>query len=343
MAAFSSALPPCMLNDSDGPSVCRVVSVAASQADRSISEKLPEISRRLSRSSTRLGSWAKQSSLSTWSAADEDSEWETLDSPRDFGSVVGRVQVLSHSRDGSLQVRDALDQAPLMDRMLLVQEMHGHTLRAMRCPHANHVLQKIISIMPQASLQFIVDEIMQYKGMARKMAMHEYSSSIIKKLLERCEESQVGRLIEVLLQDTPALSCHAYGNFVIQHLLRFGTAQQQYRCLRAIEQNMGRIARSEFGVCVVTTAMKHASSHDRVWTARAVLVDPRLLLQMAQLQDGGKAVLLVLSSLPEQECAQACRRLVEAADELHASECGKQIMADLEASGLDIVDAMGKC
>jgi len=332
-----------LLEALDGHSSCKAASLTSFEAEGSISEKLPEVSHRLSRSSTRLGSWAMQSSLSVWTAADEDTEWEVPDSPHDLEAVVGRVQLLSHSEGGSLQVQNALDKAPLMDQMLLVQEMHGHALRAMRCPHANRVLQKIISIMPQASLQFIVDEIMQYKGMARKMAMHEYSSSIIKKLLERCEESQVGRLIEVLLQDTPALSCHAYGNFVIQHLLRFGTAQQQYRCLRAIEQNMGRIARSEFGVCVVTTAMKHASSHDRVWTARAVLVDPRLLLQMAQLQDGGKAVLLVLSSLPEQECAQACRRLVEAADELHASECGKQIMADLEASGLDIVDAMGKC
>mmetsp|Transcript_107348 Transcript_107348/g.270003 ORF Transcript_107348/g.270003 Transcript_107348/m.270003 type:complete len:337 (-) Transcript_107348:324-1334(-) len=332
MAAFSSALPPCMLNDSDGPSVCRVVSVAASQADRSISEKLPEISHRLSRSSKRLGSWAKQSSLSTWSAADEDSEWETLDSPRDFGSVVGRVQVLSHSRDGSLQVRDALDQAPLMDRMLLVQEMHGHTLRAMRCPHANHVLQKIISIMPQASLQFIVDEIMQYRGMASKMATHRYGGLIVQQLLETCEASQVGGLVEILLQSTVMLSRHAYGNSAIQSLLKFGLEQQRYRCLRAIEQNVGFIARSSFGVCVVAAAMEYASPQDRVWTARAVLQDPKLLPHLAQMQDGYTVVEQSVCALPQRERARACQSLTEGAIELlRVSRHGRKILAALQA------------
>mmetsp|Transcript_107349 Transcript_107349/g.270009 ORF Transcript_107349/g.270009 Transcript_107349/m.270009 type:complete len:338 (-) Transcript_107349:324-1337(-) len=333
MAALSSALPPCMLLEAlDGHSSCKAASLTSFEAEGSISEKLPEVSHRLSRSSTRLGSWAMQSSLSVWTAADEDTEWEVPDSPHDLEAVVGRVQLLSHSEGGSLQVQNALDKAPLMDQMLLVQEMHGHALRAMRCPHANRVLQKIISIMPQASLQFIVDEIMQYRGMASKMATHRYGGLIVQQLLETCEASQVGGLVEILLQSTVMLSRHAYGNSAIQSLLKFGLEQQRYRCLRAIEQNVGFIARSSFGVCVVAAAMEYASPQDRVWTARAVLQDPKLLPHLAQMQDGYTVVEQSVCALPQRERARACQSLTEGAIELlRVSRHGRKILAALQA------------
>merc|ERR1719195_1250538 len=102
--------------------------------------------------------------------------------------------------------------------------------------------------------------------------MHRYGGRIVQQLLGKWEASQVWGLTEALLQDVVTLSCHTFGNYAIQRLLEFGTAEQQYRCLRAIEQNVGSIARNPSGAGVVAAALKHASQ-ERIWIARAVLQD----------------------------------------------------------------------
>jgi len=219
--------------------------------------------------------------------------------------------------------------------------LHGHAVRAMRCPHANHVLQKVISTMPAASLQFMVDEITQDDA-AKKIATHRYGGRIVQQLLAKCEASQIRDLAEALLQDAVALCCHTFGNYAIQHLLRFGTAEQQYRCLRTIEQNIGAIARSPSGVSVIEAAMQHTCSLDRLWLARAVVQDPELLPHLAQARHGPGVVSQVIVVLPERERARACQVLTEAGAELRPSRYGKKVLASLGSYGLGSVDA-GSC
>jgi mRNA-binding protein PUF3 len=257
-------------------------------------------------------------------------------SPRIAGSVVGNVLSFSRSSEGSRRVQDALDNASSdMEREILVKEMHGHALSAMRCPHANHVLQKCISLMPATSLQFMVDEIVKTAGLVKKVAMHRYGSRVIQQLLGKCEASQLTKLAEALLQDAVALSCHTFGNYSIQRLIRFGTAQQQYRCVRILEQNMGSIAWTTHGVAVVGAAMEHTSSTDRIWVARALLQDPKLLPHLAQKRHGASLVAQIMSELQGEERAQACRSLMVSVSELRASRYGRKAAACLDAFAFD--------
>jgi len=292
-------------------------------------------------SGKRLGTWYSGFDRSVGSTAARDMESQCPATLCDASPIAGRMVSLSYRPDGCRQVQDALDKAASdTERELLVKELHGHSIKAMCCPHGNHVLQKCISLMPPAASQFMIDEMLQGKGVVRRVVKHRYGTRIVQQLLRRCDASQVVGLAEALLQDVVMLSCHVFGNFGIQHLLQFGTAEQQYRCVRAIEQNMGSIARSPLGVGVVAAAMKHACSDDRVWIARAVLQDPTLLPDMALMRFGDKAVPYVVSALQGQERKRARRSLADAAPELLASKNGRGVHAYLEAhmpSGVDEV------
>eukprot|EP00425_Heterocapsa_triquetra_P030434 CAMPEP_0195111272 /NCGR_PEP_ID=MMETSP0448-20130528/95440_1 /TAXON_ID=66468 /ORGANISM="Heterocapsa triquestra, Strain CCMP 448" /LENGTH=121 /DNA_ID=CAMNT_0040148037 /DNA_START=39 /DNA_END=401 /DNA_ORIENTATION=+ len=90
--------------------------------------------------------------------------------------VPGNVWRLARNSTGCRRVQQALEDAASDDeRVKLVQELRGHVWSAMRCPFANHVLQKCFVTMRPCALQFIIDELMA-KGTKSivKAAQNEY-------------------------------------------------------------------------------------------------------------------------------------------------------------------------
>jgi len=343
MASVSFASPLRVLDDvSGGQSGQMLMPNATWQADGPNPNALLDRSPRGLRSGKRFGTWHSDSDQSVQSTEAEDIESEGLASelegpasPRDSCHLVGRVMSLSCSADGCRQVQDALDNASSdKQRELLVKELHGQSVKAMRCPHANHVLQKCINVMPPASLQFMIDELLSDTGLVKKVAMHRYGSRIVQQLLKKCGPCQVDGLAEALLRDFVVLSCHTFGNFAVQHLLQFGTAEHQYLSVRSIEQNMGSIARSPYGVGVVAAAMKHACKEDRVWIARALLQDPSLLPSMALMRYGEDVVAHVVLALIGREREAALKSLAGAKPELLAARYGRKVHAYLEKCNL---------
>merc|ERR1712218_69696 len=111
----------------------------------------------------------------------------------------------------------------------------------MRCPHANHVLQKCITLLQPDDVQFIVDELLGRDGLMVQATKHRYGCRIVQQLLKRCPSEQVERIVEVLLSDALALSCHPFGNFVMQCLLEHGTEDQRYRMICTLERTASSV------------------------------------------------------------------------------------------------------
>lgn len=142
----------------------------------------------------------------------------------------------------------ALEAAPSDEvRADLATELHGHVAKAMRCPHANHVLQKCIALVRPESLQFVVDELLARDGLVVQAAKHRYGCRIVQHTLRRCSASQIACLVEALLQEVESLACHSIGRYTIQVLLEISTEDQRYRLIRAIERSMPRIGSNASG------------------------------------------------------------------------------------------------
>jgi len=272
------------------------------------------------------------SSVST-SAGDAQSDKSA--SPRGDGSVLGSVWSLSMDQEGSRRVQDALDQASSDEaRQALVEELHGLAVRAMRHPHANHVLQKIISLSPPASLQFMVDELVSRDNWVGTIAKHRYGGRIVQQLLKKCSPSQVTEMAETLLQDVVALSCHAFGTFSVQHLLRFGTQGQRHRLAIEIAGGVVKLAACPTGCGVIATAMEHVATEDQVMIARSTACNQGLLLALSSIRHGNIAVLNMVKVLSGDELIQAYVSLVMDISELRTTRYGRVVAKHLEEQGL---------
>merc|ERR1719326_2532951 len=74
----------------------------------------------------------------------------------------GCIWRLSTDGQGCRLVQEVLTDAACDDeRIVVASELHTHVWEALRCPNANHVLQKCIDTMRPADSQFIIDEILE--------------------------------------------------------------------------------------------------------------------------------------------------------------------------------------
>ena len=64
---------------------------------------------------------------------------------------------LANSKNGTRLVQTALDVADYQEKQLLASSFQGRVWVALKSPHANHVLQKIVALMPPEKMQFVID------------------------------------------------------------------------------------------------------------------------------------------------------------------------------------------
>lgn len=250
--------------------------------------------------------------------------------------LAGRVWSLAQDPEGSREVQRVLDTCMSEEaRRAIAVELRGHVVKAMRCPHANHVLQKCIaSCSPEAS-QFVLDELVCRPGAVAQMARHRYGCRIVQCLLKRCRPWQVESISETLLANVLVFSCHPFGNYVIQHLIEYGTRDQRYRLIRTLENSTASVARSTSGCSVLAAAMMHGAPEDMVWLARSVIQVPGLLQALAQSRHGNIVVVQSLRVLSGDIRAAARKLLLEDDVILRSSRYGRVVSEELERSGVD--------
>jgi len=250
-------------------------------------------------------------------------------------SIAGRVWDLARDARGCREVQRALETTDTDEvRAAILSELKGHVWEAVRCPHANHVVQKgIVATRPEAS-QFIIDELMSggtsAAGGPSQAARHRYGCRILERLMEHCPPEQVRQLVESLVADTMALSRHPYGNYVMQHLLEHAFADQRHRLIAMLEQHARAAGSDCYARAVVSKALSRGTMEGQMALARALLREPGLLATMARTRHGHVAAKFVLQHFGGSEREEACRRLSADIASIRASRYGRYIAACLE-------------
>mmetsp|Transcript_46737 Transcript_46737/g.99847 ORF Transcript_46737/g.99847 Transcript_46737/m.99847 type:complete len:384 (-) Transcript_46737:117-1268(-) len=247
----------------------------------------------------------------------------------------GRVWALAQDPQGCRDVQAAFEAADSEEeRAALASELRGHTCEALRCPHANYVLQKCIAMMSAHRLDFVVDELAaKGPGTVAYSARHKYGCRIVQRMLEHCLPSQVQGIAEHLLQDAIGTCLHPYGNYVMQHLLEFGTAEQRSRLTRLLLQHIAVVGADPHACAVVGKAMTYGARGDQVSLARGLLLVPGLIASMARSRHGHVAAKLILNVLEGPELEEACSQLLADADCLRNSRYGQLVLASLKSEG----------
>jgi len=245
--------------------------------------------------------------------------------------IAGRVWSLAQEAHGCRQVQEALDAASSDEfREMLASELRGHVIEASKCPHANHVLQRFILLLPALSSQFIIDELMA--GTITQTARHKYGCRIIQRLMEHCHVSQVQQLVESVLTDIPGLSRHPYGNYVIQNILQHGMEGHRQSILKSVGKDIRFLGSESYGCAVVSAALSYGPDADRAALAQILLKEPGLLVFMASTRHGHVAALRSLELLEGKENEEAQRRLQAEATTLRNSRYGRIVVDYLKST-----------
>merc|ERR1719198_639847 len=86
-------------------------------------------------------------------------------------AISGSVVDLAFDAAACRVVQKALETADEHVATALAQEMQGHIRDAIKCPHANHVVQKLLDTIAADKTSFVVKELM---GAAAELSRHRY-------------------------------------------------------------------------------------------------------------------------------------------------------------------------
>jgi hypothetical protein len=175
-------------------------------------------------------------------------------------------------------VQDAVEVADSPGRLALATQLRGHVLEAVSSPHANHVLQKCITLMPPEQISFVPAELI---GSAAAFARHRYGCRVLERVIEHFPSEQVDGLVDEVIGGTEKLCRHAFGNFVVQHILEHGTRPQQRQVAEVLRQDAVRLAKHRVASHVVKAALLHCESDDKAGLVQALSADPAELSDLA--------------------------------------------------------------
>jgi len=192
--------------------------------------------------------------------------------------VIMQTWQLASTQNGCRVVQRALEVGEASERVALSQQLRGHVWEACISPHANHVLQMCIELIPDDCIQFVLDEL---HGSIVSAARHRYGCRVLERLIEHCSVEQTAGLVDELLDGAAQLCRHTFGNFVVQHVLMHGLEDQRQQIVAILRGDIQRLARHRVASHVVRCALVHCSTEDRQQLALAMAADAREFADLA--------------------------------------------------------------
>lgn len=225
----------------------------------------------------------------------------------------GQVWALARDPQGCRALQDELGRSslPAAARADLVAELRGRVAEGVRCPQANFVLQKCVTMCSAEEVQFIVDEIAaKGPGAISQVARHKYGCRIVQRLLEAIPSERLRKLTQGLLTHARDCSLDMYGNYVMQHLVEHGTPQQRARMAAILRGCIGKLEGVESRPlwAVISKALTFCGTDDKVELAHRIQCDKGTLKELNSLRLGRIIARRVAEILDGQD-SRGCRAI----------------------------------
>lgn len=146
---------------------------------------------------------------------------------------------------------------------LLARELHGHVQEAAISPHANYVIQKVVSTLTFANSSFVARELF---GSCGRLAWHRYACRIFCRLLEFCGSRDLTlQLIDELLLDAEDLCRHNFGHHVVQSVLEHGHERHRKIVAKVLGRDLLGFAKHRNASYLVEKAMWYCAPEDQAF------------------------------------------------------------------------------
>lgn len=241
--------------------------------------------------------------------------------------VQGNVWGLSRDGQGCRLVQQLMDKLSTDAFVRLAHELRTHVWDAIASPHANYVVQKIISGLPSGLSTFLVEEL---AGQGPRMARHRFGCRIICRLLEHCSrEAATNALLDHILIEAGDLCQHTYGHHVVQSILEHGALKHKRALTDALLEYPVYYSEHRSASYVVEKVLNAGEdlAEERMRLINS-LGSPATVAQLATSQFGCYVVAALLK-IPEVATAETLRLIEAHADQIRTTRHGVRLLKEL--------------
>lgn len=143
----------------------------------------------------------------------------------------------------------------------LTKELESEVLKVIRDQNGNHVIQKIIELVPRQHLDFIMDAV---RGQVSALASHAYGCRVIQRMLEHGNEEDKAEIMNELHSSTHLLITDQYGNYVAQHVIQNGKPEDSTRIIELVMNDFLTLSKHKFASNVVEKCIEHGTAAQRL-------------------------------------------------------------------------------
>ncbi len=214
-------------------------------------------------------------------------------------TIVGDMLDLSKQIYGCRVVQKALEIVNDESLLELLTELHNNLLSCIHDQNGNHVIQKCVEVINSRATIHRASGNMEMEQLFKKetqllmdcvtedilrLSCHPYGCRVFQRILEHFDDEQKRQILDCLRRHHKNLLDDQYGNYVIQHVLRYGQTVDQDSVLDIVVNNsLLQLSRQKFASNVVEKLLKYGNDGHR-----RVIV--REMLKVAQINgiDGSK-------------------------------------------------------
>uniref|UniRef100_A0A669CWJ2 Pumilio homolog 1 n=1 Tax=Oreochromis niloticus TaxID=8128 RepID=A0A669CWJ2_ORENI len=177
----------------------------------------------------------------------------------------------------------------------MVRELDGHVLKCVKDQNGNHVVQKCIECVQPHALHFIIEAFKGQVGLHKKIFPHSVTVA-----RQRMADIHTHSLL--LPEGSEHIVTDQYGNYVIQHVLEHGRAEDKSKIVAEIRGNVLGLSQHKFASNVVEKCVTHASRAER-----AVLID-----EVCSLTEGPHSALYTM--MKDQYANYVVQKMIDVAE-----------------------------
>ncbi|KAJ6806026.1 pumilio-like protein 1-like isoform X2 [Iris pallida] len=245
--------------------------------------------------------------------------------------LTGHVLPLSLQMYGCRVIQKALEVVDVDQQTHMVSELDGSIMKCVRDQNANHVIQKCIECVPQERIQFIISA---FYGQVVALSSHPYGCRVIQRVLEHCDdETTQSRIMEEILDSVCTLAQDQYGNYVVQHVLQHGKAEERSCIISMLAGQIVKMSQQKFASNVVEKCLAYGSHGECQLLINEMLgsTDENEPLQaMMKDQFGNYVVQKILETCDDQNRELILSRIRVHLNALKRYTYGKHIVARVE-------------
>jgi hypothetical protein len=161
-----------------------------------------------------------------------------------FDAVASSVGDVARHRHGCCVIQRCLDSSPSAARSNLVRRIIEKSLELMQDAYGNYVVQYVLDVCSDEDVHAVCESVV---GKVNLLAIQKFSSNVLEKCLERCNDKTRQAYLEELSDQERIreLMMDPFGNYVIQRALAVATHGQAIQLVEAMKPHL--IANSSGG------------------------------------------------------------------------------------------------